>query len=194
MITSNGSSWCPVNKRRFRSERDTLPWQQRLYCSLSLSPPAFQPALFRPLIDQRALGEFSYSDAPQHAADECPSGTRPFSHFESHESLNTGLKRQCNVCNLKKKVIRASYHPGPCSPAALLLFPFLSCRSVVTNASTEEALPYFAICSLVLHSFLVGPAKISVFTRHCESHLGKARMRQSCRKCFITAEANFAPA
>ena len=29
-------------------------------------PAAFQSALFSPLIDQQALGELSYSDAPRH--------------------------------------------------------------------------------------------------------------------------------
>lgn len=44
-------------------------------------PSTLQSALFSLFIDQQVLDEFSYSDAPQQAADECTSGTRTFSHY-----------------------------------------------------------------------------------------------------------------
>lgn len=44
-------------------------------------PGAAQSALFSLFIDQKELDEFSYSDAPRQAADECPSSTHTFSRY-----------------------------------------------------------------------------------------------------------------
>lgn len=41
-------------------------------------PSSSQSALFSPFIDQQELDEFSYSDAPRQAADECQVALVPF--------------------------------------------------------------------------------------------------------------------
>lgn len=117
MITSNRSSLCMVNKRNFTVCVILSMWDTSIlnanarYCLSSggcivvclYLPSTSRFALFSPFIDQQELDEFSCSDAPRHAADECLSGTRTFfTLLDPCVITHRSFLNSCNFCNLKK--------------------------------------------------------------------------------------------